>query len=97
MKMLFIGWVLIIVALLILTFCGCAHTTFYDHGQKIARFEGDMKGNEFKYRSATATIAWRSSDVDHSAATLAQGKAASDKIQSIGAAAAAAGAATFIK
>lgn len=78
-------------------FCSCAHTTLWDNGQKIARFEGDMKGNEFTYISKTAEITWRAVDVDHSSATLAQGKAASDKIQAVGAAAAAAGITTFLK
>lgn len=73
----------------------CAHTDFYHDGKKIAHFEGDMKGMRLKI-SEKGAIDW-SGDVDHSNATLAQGKAASDKIQATGLAVAASGIVSLLK
>lgn len=83
--------------LLCLLLSGCAHTSIYIDGRQVARFEGDMRNTDFSYASGSTRIKWKSEIVDHSSATLAQGKAASDKIQAVGAAAAAAGVMTFIK
>jgi len=77
-------------ALLALLFTGCASTTFYRDGQRIARLQGDMRGMTLRI-SADGSIEWIAADVSHSAATLAQGKAASDKIGAVGAAIGAAG------
>lgn len=73
-----------------LVFVGCAQTTFYRNGQRVAHFQGDMRGMTFR-ASPDGTIEWTAVDVNHSAATLAQGKAASDKISAAGAAIGAAG------
>lgn len=68
----------------------CAHTTFYHNGKRIARFEGDMRDMTFRAR-ADGSFEWTAVDVSHSAATLAQGKAASEKISAAGTAIGAAG------
>jgi len=60
----------------------CAQTTFFRNGQKIAMFQGDMKDTDFYY-SAAGDVIWKSSTVDHSSATIAQGKAAEGKINAI--------------
>ena len=73
----------------------CAQTVFYVDGKPVARFQGDMVGMEFE-RHADGSIHWKG-DVNHSAATLAQGKAAEGKIQAVGVAAAAAGVASWVK
>jgi hypothetical protein len=74
----------VLVLLLAVLLGACAHTDFYRNGQRIARFEGDMGPMTFTLR-ADGSITW-SGYVSHSAATAAQGKAASDKITAIGAA-----------
>jgi hypothetical protein len=79
-----------------LAMCGCAHTTLYRDGQKIAAFQGDMTGIEF-YAAPDGAIAWKAETVDHSSATLAQGEAAAGKIQSGGAAVAASGLTLLLK
>jgi len=71
---------------LLVILCGfaasCAQTTFFRNGQKIAMFQGDMKDTDFYY-SAAGDVIWKSSTVDHSSATIAQGKAAEGKINAI--------------
>lgn len=76
-------------AALCLAFSACASTTFYRDGKRIARFQGDMANMHF-HMSPNGAIDW-SGDIDHSTATLAQGKAASDKIAAIGGAVAVSG------
>lgn len=82
---------------LILAGClsSCAHTSFFRDGKEVARFEGDMRNMKFRSLS-DGSFEW-SGDIDHSSATLAQGKAASDKITAAGAAAAASGIAILLK
>lgn len=76
---------------------GCAGSNFYnDRGEKIASFEGDMKNMKFR-RLKDGTLEWSADEVSHSTATLAQGKAASDKLSSAGAAVAVSGITTLLK
>lgn len=82
-------------ALLSLLFTSCAHTTFYHEGKPIADFQGDMTNTEF-YMSEKGDYWWKSKSVDHSSATLAQGAAASSKINAAGAALGAAGATALL-
>jgi len=63
----------------------CATTTLYRNGEKIAVFQGDMTGVEYTM-TADGDVSWKTTTTTHSAATLAQGKAASDKIAAAGAA-----------
>lgn len=84
---------LLILALALLT--GCAHTDFYRNGQRLAHFEGDMTGMSLRI-GADGSVEW-SGNVNHSAATLAQGKAASDKLMALGAAVAASGVVAAVK
>lgn len=85
-----------VIALLVLLLTGCAGSTFYDRGERVAHFEGDMKGMKFR-RHTDGTLEWSATEVSHSAATLAQGKAASDKISSTGAAVAVSGLTAILK
>lgn len=86
------------VAILVLwLLVGCASTTFYsDRGEKIAELQGDMKNMKFR-RLKDGTLEWSADEVSHSAATLAQGKAASDKLSSAGAAVAVSGITSLLK
>lgn len=65
---------------------GCAQTVLYDRrtGKAIARFQGDMIGSHY----VDGGTVWDVQQVSHSAATLAQGAAASNVIGSIGTSAA---------
>lgn len=72
---------------LILT--GCAQTTFYRDGHKIAAFQGDMANMEY----VDGDIRWHAATVDHSAAT----RASAERIQHAGTAAAASGLTLFLK
>lgn len=83
-----------IAAAIVLT--GCAQTVFYRDGKPIARFQGDMSGTEYAM-TADGAVTWKSSTVDHSTATLAQGEAAAGKIQAAGVAVAASGITRFLK
>lgn len=75
-------WVVFIFAV-----TGCAHTTIYsDNGKKLAEFQGDMENVKFR-RLKNGTTEWSADKVSHSDATLAQGKAASDKLAAGGLAA----------
>ena len=76
-------------AIITLLCAACAHTDLYHDGKKVARFEGDMRGMKF-CMSENGAFEW-SGDIDHSTATLAQGKAAEGKIQASGLAIAASG------
>jgi hypothetical protein len=61
---------------------GCAQTVLYDRatGKAIARFQGDMTGSHY----ADGGTVWDVQQVSHSAATLAQGRAAGHVVTSIG-------------
>ena len=75
-----------ILLLSILALTGCASTTLYNqHGQRIAAFQGDMNGAEYTM-AADGSVRWKSATVDHSAATIAQGKAVSGGIAAGGSA-----------
>jgi hypothetical protein len=87
-----LGAALIAVAVL----SGCAQTVFYRDGKPVASFQGDMTGSEFTAR-ADGSIHWTAAKVNHSTPTLAQGQAASAKIQSIGTALAISGIAALAK
>ena len=78
-------WFAIISAIIFTT--GCASTTLYSHGQRIATFQGDMTAMTFT-SAPDGSLTWSSSAVNHSAATLAQGSSASSKITAAAAAAA---------
>jgi hypothetical protein len=71
---------LLFIALLL---SNCATTKLYHNGQIVASFQGDMKAVEFSSSKDGMTL--KAASIDHSAATLAQGKAASEKITAIGA------------
>lgn len=75
---------------LALALASCAQTVLYENGQPVARFQGDMHGVSY-HRTPDGSIDWQVSDVDHSAATTAQGRAAAGKAAAIGAAVAASG------
>lgn len=68
--------------LLSLLFTSCAQTTFYRNGEKIASFQGNMKDVAFTY-SAKGNLVWTSKEVNHSAPTLAGGRAAAFSISSV--------------
>ena len=55
---------------------GCATTTIYEDGKPIARFQGNMTDLVFT-RSAKGEITWTAKSVNHSAATIAGGRAVS--------------------
>ena len=61
----------------------CAHTSFYRDGQCVARFEGDMT-NVKASMAKDGSFVWEALSVNHSAATLAQGTSASNKISAVG-------------
>lgn len=75
---------------------GCAQTVLYRDGKPIARFQGDMTGTEYRLEENGA-VTWKSSTVDHSSATLAQGEAAANKISAAGAAIAVSGIPNILK
>lgn len=58
----------------------CASTVFYRDGKPIAAFQGDMRGTEF-VANPDGSYHWKAQSVSHSDATLAQGQAATSKIQ----------------
>lgn len=82
------------VAVIVIT--GCARTTLYRNGEKIAVFQGDMRNTSY-VMSAGGDVRWTADSVDHSKATLAQGTAAAGKLQSAGAAIAASGITMLLK
>lgn len=53
-------------------FGACAQTTFYRNGQRVAHFQGDMRGMTFR-SSSDGTIEWIATAVSHSTATRAGG------------------------
>jgi hypothetical protein len=75
----------LLVGIFAILLMNCATTTLYHNGQKIASFQGDMKDVDYT-TSAKGGMTLKASSIDHSAATLAQGKSASDKISAAGAA-----------
>ncbi len=84
------------VAFAMLLLGSCAHTDLYDsNGKRIARFEGDMTGVSY-HRSADGSVDL-SGNISHSAATLAQGQAASGKLAATGTALAASGILTLLR
>lgn len=85
-----------ITAIISLFFSSCASTTLYKDGKKIANFQGDMTGVEY-HMSQNGDVTWKSTTTNHSTATLAQGAAATSKIQAGGAAIGAAGITALIK
>ena len=66
---------------LLLLLSSCT-TTFYRDGKKIASFQGNMKDTSFSY-SAKGDLTWTAKDVNHSAPTLAGGRAAAFSISSV--------------
>ena len=83
---------------LCLSLSSCAQTLFYGTtGTPVARFQGDMpSGTNFSYTPGGA-ITWTAGAVNHSAATLAQGTAASGVVSTAGTATAIAGLSKLIK
>ncbi len=73
---------LLLTLLPLLLLGGCAQTVLYDRttGKAIARFQGDMTGSHY----ADGGTVWDVQQVSHSAATLAQGRAAGHVVTSIG-------------
>lgn len=67
---------------LLLWLTACASTTLYRDGQKIASFQGDMVGLD--YRDGDTRL--RVDAVDHSSATKAYGESSVGRIQAAGAA-----------
>jgi hypothetical protein len=67
---------------LTLILAGCAQTVLYspNSGKRLASFQGDMTGSHY----AGGGVTWDVQQVSHSAATLAQGKAASAVIGATG-------------
>ena len=61
---------------------GCAHTEFWYQGEKIARFEGDMRRSNFTMiiTAEGVRLEWTADAVSHSEATRAQGDAGAAKI-----------------
>ena len=57
----------------------CASTSLYRDGKLVAHFEGDMAS--LHYRDGLIEL---SGDINHSAATKAQGESATNKINAIG-------------
>ena len=73
-------WLRVLLALflamvILITLTGCT-TTIYADGKPIARFQGNMTDLVFT-RSAKGEITWTAKSVNHSAATLAGGRAIS--------------------
>lgn len=61
-----------LVALAATMFTGCATSTLYSHGQKVAVFQGNIDGMVFHY-GADGSIDWTCAKVNHSIATRAAG------------------------
>ena len=78
--------------ILFIAFCtiGCAQTTLYRDGRKIFNGQGDMTGMRYVHH-ADGSCELTSETIDHSSATLAQGKAAEGKIAAVGTGLAASG------
>lgn len=72
---------------------GCAHTTVFVDGRKVFATQADSEN--VTYRNGSTYF--HADRLNHSTPTLAQGKAASDKITSTGAAIAASGLVTILK
>jgi hypothetical protein len=73
---------------------GCARTTVWSpEGRRVIRTSGDVAG--LKY--AGPNFAFAAEKIDHSTPTLAQGKAASDRLTAAGTAFATSGILTLIK
>ena len=80
----------------IILLASCASTTIYRDGKPIARFDGDMTNMVF-HAAPDGSVDWTCANVSHSAATLAQGEAASKKMTSLGMALATSGAVAALK
>jgi len=74
---------LVILAWLLLS--GCAASTFYVDGKRVARMEGDMTEMTMDV-AKDGSIRWTAETVDHSSATLAAGKTSAGNIAATGAA-----------
>jgi hypothetical protein len=88
-------WIRVLLILLIgfiiaASLTSCASTDLYRDGKRIAHFDGDMTGLTYIHR-ADGSCQLTCQTVDHSTATLAQGKAAEGKIAAIGTGLAASG------
>jgi hypothetical protein len=77
-----------------LLFPACAATTVYENGKKVMSTQADA--GELVFLSAAGS-SLKVIGLNHSNPTMAQGKAASDKIGAIGSAAATAGIMTILK
>ena len=75
---------------------GCAQTTLYRDGRKIFNGQGDMTGLRYVHH-ADGSCELTSETIDHSSATLAQGKSAEGKIAAIGTGLAASGLTYLLK
>lgn len=82
-----------VLVLLFLPFFGCAHTTVYVGGKKVFTTQADAENVTFRQGSTY----FHADKLNHSTPTLAQGKAASDKIGAVGGAVAASGIITLLK
>lgn len=86
----------VVIAVAVIVITGCARTTLYHNGEKIAVFQGDMRNTHY-VMSPSGGVRWTADSVDHSKATIAQGTAAAGKLQSAGAAIAASGITMLLK
>lgn len=88
------GLVAVLVLGFIVVLCafsmGCAQTVLYRDGKKIFQGQGDMTGLRYIHH-ADGSCELTSETIDHSSATLAQGKAAEGKIAAVGTGLAASG------
>jgi hypothetical protein len=75
LSMAILGWLLL---------SGCASTTFYLDGKRLARMEGDMTEVVFTFEKDRITFT--ADTVDHSSATIAAGKTSAGNIAAVGAA-----------
>lgn len=82
--------VLFVGLIIAIALTGCASTVLYRDGKRIARFDGDMTGTTYTHH-ADGSCQLVSETIDHSSATLAQGKAAEGKITALSTAVAASG------
>lgn len=75
--------------LVLASLSGCASTTFYVEGKRVARMEGDMTEVTFVFEDDKITFT--ADTVDHSSATLAAGKVSAGNITAGGVAVATSG------
>lgn len=89
---------LLLSLLVVLGCAGCASTTVYGpDGRRVLHTSADALDVRFEQAAGGGAVIFTARRLDHSTPTLARGKAVADRLQAVGAAAAAVGASAILR